>query len=284
MLFRSQAVGATAAINASYFDKSGWIIGNLKYGNIWLGMETLPRSAIVMKNKKAQVIKDLAYAGNISFPTLNNLTLAIKGVNRERIADDIVLYNRHFDDGTRTNCYGLEMRISNGIITEISRAGNMKLDDKSLVLSVHGVHLNSLASLKVGDRINLRKGFNQNIADDADLVIGGGPLLVENGRKNVRINQEKIPNDIARGRAPRTALGIKKDGTMIFLVVDGRRSDSVGMTLDELADYLIKIGAEQAINLDGGGSSVMVLNNKIVNKPSDGKERFISVGMGIFRA
>ena len=82
--------------------------------------------------------------------------------------------------------------------------------------------------------------------------------------------------------APRTAAGVKKDGTVILLVVDGRSSSSAGMTLQELASYLVKLGAWQAVNFDGGGSSEMVLDGKILNTPSDGRERPVSVGLGVF--
>ena len=67
-----------------------------------------------------------------------------------------------------------------------------------------------------------------------------------------------------------------------MLVIDGRSSASVGMTLAELAQYFVKLGAVSAVNYDGGGSSEMVINGKIVNKPSDGRERWVSIGLGLF--
>jgi exopolysaccharide biosynthesis protein len=70
-----------------------------------------------------------------------------------------------------------------------------------------------------------------------------------------------------------------KDGTVWLIVVDGRSWQSVGMSLTELADFLNKMGIYNAMNLDGGGSSEMVVNQKIKNKPSDGAER--SVGSSI---
>ena len=88
--------------------------------------------------------------------------------------------------------------------------------------------------------------------------------------------------DIAHGRAPRAALGLKKDGTLLLLVIDGRSATSSGLTLEELAQYLVKLGAESAVNFDGGGSSEMVINGRIVNKPSDGRERYVSIGLGLF--
>ena len=75
---------------------------------------------------------------------------------------------------------------------------------------------------------------------------------------------------------------MKKDGTVLVLVVDGRSNNSKGLTLQELATYFLRLGARDAVNLDGGGSSVMVINGEIVNKPSDGRERPVSMGLGLF--
>ena len=109
--------------------------------------------------------------------------------------------------------------------------------------------------------------------DQASHIIGAGPRLIENGKVNVTSKQEAFPSDISVGRAPRTAIGEMKDGTVWLIVVDGRSWQSVGMSLTELANFLNKMGIYNAMNLDGGGSSEMVVNQKIKNKPSDGAER-----------
>lgn len=70
--------------------------------------------------------------------------------------------------------------------------------------------------------------------------------------------------------APRTAIGQKKDGTLLLVVIDGRRPGwSSGVTYYQLQEVLLKLGAYNAFNLDGGGSSTMVFNNQVMNKPSD---------------
>lgn len=134
----------------------------------------------------------------------------------------------------------------------------------------------------MGDRVTISETLGNSAADAAETVVSGGPLLVEHGRVQVRVAEEKIPADIAKGRAPRTALGIKKDGTLLMVVVDGRSNNSAGLTLTELATYMLRLGAREAVNFDGGGSSVMAINGQVVNKPSDGRERIVSVGLGLF--
>ncbi len=109
-------------------------------------------------------------------------------------------------------------------------------------------------------------------------VVGGGPRLVRSGKLDVPA--EKFGH--ADKRHPRTAVAITKRGTFLFVTLDGRQPKSVGMRLDEFAAELIALGAVDALNLDGGGSTTMVVKNTIRNSPSDGRERPVSDGILIF--
>ncbi|PWF48741.1 phosphodiester glycosidase family protein [Massilia glaciei] len=105
-----------------------------------------------------------------------------------------------------------------------------------------------------------------------ETAIGGGPMLVWRGVRQVTAVEEMF--DAASGvgvaqAAPRTAVATLKGGAMLIIVVDGRSSHSRGVTLDELADMLVELGAWEAVNLDGGGSSAMVVNGVVANRPSD---------------
>ena len=276
------ANGARAAVNACYFDTDGWVIGNCKWNGSFFGVDDTPRSAFVVdKEGKASIQKDLSYLGTVSLP--DGRTLTIKGLNRQRITDDLVLFNRNYAGSTRTNEHGREVRVSKGRATEVSAKGNMRLDRESLVLSGHGANADALAHIRRGDRVAIAQTLGSRLADEARLVVGGGPLLVEKGVVNVRSREESMASDIAYGRAPRTGVGVKADGTVLLMVVDGRSQYSAGMSLKEFATYLKRFGAVSAVNLDGGGSSEMVLDGRIMNRPSDGSERPVSIGLGVFR-
>lgn len=282
-LLRAAAVtGARAAVNACYFDTDGWIVGNCKWNDSFYGVEPSPHSAFVVDREgKPSVQKDLAYQGTVTLP--DGRKLSIKGMNRQRIANDLVLFNRNYGNGTRTNEHGREIRVRQGRAVEIATKGNMLLDSSSFVLSGHGVNADALARVKKGDRMAVTQTLGSRKADEARLVVGAGPLLLENGQVNVRIREEGIAPDIAFGRAPRTGAGVKTDGTVLLMVVDGRSRSSAGMTLKEFAQYMKRFGAISAVNFDGGGSSEMILDGKIMNRPSDGSERPVGVGLGIFR-
>jgi exopolysaccharide biosynthesis protein len=114
---------------------------------------------------------------------------------------------------------------------------------------------------------------------DAREVIGGNVILVRAGK--IIPHKNKI-------RHPRTAVGLDAAGTkMTLLVVDGRkRGVAVGMSYDELAAEMLRLGCTEALNLDGGGSSVMALRTtdgkyKILNAPTDGRERAVADVLGI---
>ncbi len=81
---------------------------------------------------------------------------------------------------------------------------------------------------------------------------------------------ESISRVFFLSRHPRTGVGIRPDGTLLFVTVDGRQPlKSVGMSLPELTDLFVELGAVSAINLDGGGSTAMVVRDRVVNSPSD---------------
>ena len=115
----------------------------------------------------------------------------------------------------------------------------------------------------------------------AEDIIGGVPQLVRDGKIEITWEQEKASRDLVEKRHPRTAAATLKDGKFLLATIDGRQEGwSVGMTLPELAALLLELGATDAMNLDGGGSTTMFLDGKIVNKPSD-KEGERAVGDAI---
>jgi exopolysaccharide biosynthesis protein len=121
---------------------------------------------------------------------------------------------------------------------------------------------------------------------DAKQVIAGSNIIVKGGR-NVAPPSDKP--GFARGPHPRTAVGIAAGGKALILVVaDGRdKENAVGLSLTELADIMLKYGCTDAVNLDGGGSSALVMRNPddgkqtVLNNPSDGRERAVANVLGI---
>ena len=97
-------------------------------------------------------------------------------------------------------------------------------------------------------------------------ILSGGPYLVKDGEVFVDTVSEKLQS--IGGRNPRTAIGYTQDKHLILLAADGREGASIGLTLNELANIMKQLGCVNAMNLDGGGSTVMYVNGKVVNKPA----------------
>lgn len=156
--------------------------------------------------------------------------------------------------------YGIQMAIENGKITSISKS--------ALPIPQNGYVI-------VGPEEKLEKVFNSRRAnldiktipdwDDVNHIVSGGPYLVKNGEVFVDMTEQKL--GAIGGRNPRTAIGYTENGNLIMVAVDGREGSSIGMTLNELGTFLKSVGCVNAMNLDGGGSTVMYVNGKVVNMP-----------------
>ena len=91
-----------------------------------------------------------------------------------------------------------------------------------------------------------------------------GPYLIVNGKRSF------IKGNGGWGIAPRSAIGQRKDGIVLFLVINGRLASSIGADMVDLCDIMENYGAYNAANLDGGSSSELVINNEIINTPVAG--------------
>lgn len=125
--------------------------------------------------------------------------------------------------------------------------------DSNIKLSVNDARLNGLTPWKV-------KWAN-----------GGGPVLMSEGQIHITNDDErKFAGKAILDYHPRTAMGYKKDGTLIIMAIQGRmKGIAAGITLTELANLFQELGCYEAINLDGGGSSCLLVNGKETIKPSD---------------
>lgn len=272
---------AAAGINTLYFDSAKWIVGNFKIYNDWVAADATPRTALALyENEGPKILPSVHYTGYVENSKGEHFPLT--GMNRARYSNEIIWYNNFYGSYTATNKYGIELQVDQGRVTYVAPYGNSKLLNHGFVLSGHGTGAAFLKTIPVDSNVKIVQTFNNADANRAKHLLGAGPLLVLDSKVKVQSVVESIPKDIALGRAPRTAIGIRKDGTILLVVVDGRSEKSIGLTLTELAEYLVELGADTAMNLDGGGSAEMVIGREVKNMPSDGHERKIRAGLGVF--
>lgn len=277
VLLRSDVI---AAVNASYFAPSGDIIGLLKIDDELISSSNLSRTALGISDDGKMLIDQVSYQGTVEFP--DGTKHVLSGVNEVRGENGLVLFNRFYGQTTQTNTYGMEYTIIAGAISAI-QPYNSPIPPNGYVLSAHGEVAKQLSSLKCGDSVSVAQSLGP-IWDQVPQVLGAGPMLVKQGNVFVTTKLEEFGSDVAGGRAPRTAVALTQEGRILLVVVDGRQALSKGMTLVELALFLRELGAVQAMNLDGGGSSEMIVKGRIVNKPSDGKERRVGNALAVVPA
>lgn len=300
MSLRNDAPGhrVIGAVNGDYFGISApqnpytFLANSMIKEQEFVFGRTHQRSSFGMLIGKSPVIEVLNFSGTAA--ASNDSVFSIFGVNRERGANQLLLYNKFIGATTLTDNSGTEVRLT--LIDTISvnnptkfvvanvyiNSGNNSIGN-SYVLSGAGSGASFLQNnFSAGDTVVLNLGISPDVGNLISFM-GGGPKLINDGVvPNSFVGLEGFGESHVNSRHPRTAIGFSEDSTKIYMVVvDGRQANlSIGMSCKELADYMKSIGCYNAVNLDGGGSSTMVVRNQIANSPSDpGGER--SVGNSI---
>ena len=236
----------------------------------------------------------------ISYFSLNSVLIKADGteaniynINKYRQPYAIYMMSRDFGTETRNTTEGIdviikpltgEMKIGTkmtAVVEEINETkGSATIPEGKLVITIDkkapAEFLDPIKSLEVGEEIAINFSANGDKRwNEVALGMGsvGGRLL---------INGEVNPN-LEKGAAPRTAIGIKDDGSILLYTIDGRQSGhSYGVQLKTLATRMKELGCVEALNLDGGGSTQIAAqlpgneNSVLMNKPSDGAERRVS--------
>jgi hypothetical protein len=165
-------------------------------------------------------------------------------------------------------------------VQEILTGGDTCFTADKMVLSIRPNLGRKNPTVRVGDVLTFTTGMLPAMIG-VKTAIGGGPILISNGERQTwprPVPGTRVPASISAlwERHPRTAIGWNKDDFFI-VEVDGRQELlSAGMTLNELADYMLRLGCTEAMNLDGGGSSMLWVDGQLVNSPSDDEEREIA--------
>ena len=298
--------GAFAAINAGFFRLDNSIFagdpgGVLKIDNKLLSESSNDRIALFIENGTNRTNVTIAHLNTGDLFEIKRKTFVVSGINRERKDDDLVEYTPDFNRTTLTNSQGLEVVVNNGRIIAVNDGkGSSKIPQDGVVLSASGKMRNELLPFaKIGNRVKLETSVSHRIATTgfpneestqitnnffkSEDIPNGVPQLIKDGKVDVTWQEEKSSKSFVETRHPRTAVAKLKDGKFLMITVDGRSESSGGIGLYDLANYLLGLGATDAMNLDGGGSSTMFLDGKVVNHPSDKEgERKVSDAILVF--
>ncbi len=250
------------------------------------------RACLVLDDNNRPYIDRLTFTGRV---TSGETSFALNLVNRMRYAyeniaaNQSILFTRSYGpvtyDGSTSgkmvllrpagdpfkwNANGVEQCIVEDIF---DAQGSRTIPDGKAILWLKGTYANYSAALNVGDEISISFRFTlNNEGHDVNirqLIGGSNHIIMQNGQ---------FMEDWAE-RHPRTAIGVNADSTRLyFVVVDGRHLTSTGVTLREMKGIFDALGAVHAVNLDGGGSSCILVNDEVMNHPSDGPVRAVGNG------
>ncbi|RSK54677.1 hypothetical protein EJA13_05205 [Bacillus canaveralius] len=291
----------TVRQQASFVSKPGNVVVGGVNADFYNTSNGIPIGSVIRDGKILQASTTEAFGikengeAVIGYPNprftllVNGVDTKLNGVNGTRGTNQLVAYTPD-KKTTGTNASGTEVVLTQvsgdvrGIGTITAQVedvkinqGNTEIAEGKLVLSGHGTAADLLKSLQVGQQIELRTSVAAGW-EDVKEGLGGRIILVENGQK-VQLEEGSFTTT----RAPRTAAGIKADGSIFFVVIDGRQPGySEGVTVFELRDLMFEMGAVDALNLDGGGSSTFITRTNgesglsVVNHPSDGFERSVA--------
>ena len=286
--------GAIAGVNSDFFGMAGTYSAG--FGPVVRDGELVSAGTSINqdKNQYGTYVKDKN--GNSIFTYFKTTvkfsnsakTIDLASINKVTSMVFPILFNRE----AATSTADLDKRfdnlvkfvVQNNTITYISQKGEtVEVPENGYLIVMSGDYYTNAASVfKVGDPVTLQVSSTIDF-DQIDTAFGGGGLLLLDG-------QEAPATDIvAAGRQPRTAFGVSQDGTKaIMMVVDGR-GDSIGATHSEMAAFMKEYGAYEALHLDGGGSSTMVVQTvddaapQLQNTPSDGAQRKVIASVGVFQ-
>ncbi|MCH8275172.1 MAG: phosphodiester glycosidase family protein [Armatimonadetes bacterium] len=290
----AERAGAFAALNADFFGMDGDPLG-LFISRGDLLSEPFPSRTTVAWADSALVFDEPSWSGSVTLP--NGAELELDGINRAVRPGELILvtprggrvyskppaYMFVCETDSPADPLGETLLRFKYVVSETH---NFEVPDGHLVIAAakgrHRPFMNAL--VRNSDwklRITLRGRANYSVITEA---ISGGPRLVRDGKPAVNPLRERFPPGFASAAHPRTALGVTEHRNVVLAVVDGRSSISGGVSLEELAKIMIRLGCVDAVNLDGGGSSTLYIAGSIINRPSGGLQRPVANALLLYLA
>ena len=207
---------------------------------------------------------------------LRGATLPLAGVNVRTRNDAATIFDLWFGDATPADTGALELIARNVTATSQRRgvvigvdtsAAGVTIPKDGFVIAARGSARSALTRITAGDTVTWQASFDSLPA--LSELIGGYPMLLRKG-KAVHHDEAGLRTTFSDRRHPRLAIGIDDKRRVHLVAVDGRREGySAGMTLQELSDYLLAHNIREALNFDGGGSTTVVIRDRIANRPTD---------------
>ena len=288
----AQRTGALVALNADFFANDGDPLGLMITGGELVSEPYTPRTAVAWSEGAGLQFDSPIYSSFIE--PVGYPRIRIDGYNRSVRAGEVVLFTRRggmASSKKRCSAFLFESKtpiplsgpFSMRLKTVVSDLTDIPVALDEVILMVSPERLGEVsaalsASLTYDFRIDVSGKIDWKSVKEA---IGGGPRLLRDGVPSVSHQYERFDPSY-NNRHPRSAIGYTKNQEVVMVAVDGRSGVSKGLTLVELASLMVKLGCVEAMNLDGGGSTTLVLGGTVLNRPSDGGLRGVANALLLF--
>lgn len=269
---------AVLAVNGGFFAYDGAAVGTVLVNGQWRRLPWNGRTTVGFDKSGRAYIGSMRTDARAIFG--NGTSVPIRDLNGWPDSGRVTAITRDFASYYKLRAGEMALVVENGVVTSKPGGGGTNIPANGFVLVASGGARPPLERVARGTSARL------SIAPIGwpaiTTALGGGPRLVKDGQ--IYVSNEGFRSDVTDGTGPRTAFGIDKQGRYIILVVDGRQGFySTGLTLQELAATMQKLGAVDALNFDGGGSTALAVKGKIINRPSDGIERRVANALLVTR-
>lgn len=287
--------GALAGINADFFSFSnGDPLGLHIHRGELISEVARGRVAFGIRKDGSHVIGIPVFRGSVASPDGSEFTLG--GFNRAPGDNELVALSPMYGVGKMIQpqttallqLIGDRIPVSGKVdarVVSLSDSLDVRVPGKHILLLGRGAASAWLKEhAREGIELRVLTSLTENNTSWADVeeAVAGGPYLLKDGKVYIDYETSGHGASFSTARHPRTAVGVTADKKVVLAVVDGRQLLSRGVSLPELAAVMKDLGATDAINLDGGGSSALSLRGLVLNSPSDGTVRRVSNALLVF--
>ncbi len=263
---------AIAGVNGSFFKPDvGIPLGILIINQELISGPIYDRVAMGITPTNDLYMDRIRLGGEIVLP--NHKVIRVETINQPRVKPNttVIYTSRWGKVAPKVPANGFQVLLRNDRVVSVSNTEPLPIPRDGIVVSGPGTpDMTALANVGPSQPVQLNV---YTLPDWSGMkhAIGGGPWLVRNGTPFVDLQSQHFTSRSLGFREPRTAVGITGNGRMLLVTVDGRRKNvSLGMTIFEMAHLMKRLGAQNAMNLDGGSSTQMSVFGKMVNMPSSG--------------
>lgn len=272
---QAQKVKALAAINANYFKLDGTPLGALVKDGEWIAGPIYQRTAIGITADGRVLVDKVSLIGTLESSNPGVGLLTIGSINQPRIhGSKIVVYTQRWGNVVRMPYAGVLVAVDSNCQVVNKTSKTLAIPQGGFVLSDKKGSL--VSRLQVGDVVHISWRVTPEPWGEVVQAVSGGPVLLHNGKIAIDCQSEKFPASWS-GTAikARTVIGVTRNHHIIMATLEGKH------TLYDAARLLQSLGAYDALNLDGGGSTTMVVAGQTVTRNRRGPQRCVAAALAI---